>query len=64
LLTPLERRVGSTGLRDSSSDLFIVEGHPMMTINNEQTRGFNLAQVEDEMFIAAKGGARLQRSRG
>jgi len=35
-----------------------------MTLTIEQTRGFNLAQVEDEMFIAAKGGARLRCSRG
>jgi hypothetical protein len=29
-------------------------------LNIEQTRGFTLAQGEDEMFIAAKCGTRLQ----
>ena len=48
----------------SSSNLFTVECHLDVTLTIEQTRGFNLAQVEDEMFIAAKGGTRLQRSRG
>jgi len=44
--------------------MFNVEDSVMRILTIEQTRGFTLAQGEDEMFTVAKGGAGLQVSRG
>ena len=60
-------------MKSAEDKLFNVEGlilgkretnNRKRILTIEQTRGFTLAQGEDEMFIAAKGGAGLQRSWG